>query len=959
MTNSPAKYFLRRAQAAPLALAFTLLLGLFAPFGGGVHAQTALPAGKGQYVAPENSPAFIVYQSPDGEVACRDATPEEAGALGRRATVKLHQINHLEEVTVAPDGSVHLNSSVNAVTSGMTIVLRATSQLEANPAAKQAFINAAAKWEALIADPITVVLDVDFGPTHFGTAFSSSNILGATSTQNLFSNNNYASVRQRLVSHAPAGSEEASVLSNLPASSLPTDIGNVTTLLVASPILRALGMINAVADPNTETNFGPPPAIGFNSAFGFDFDPTNGVTATQTDFDSVAVHEIGHALGFNSEGGAHELQPTRQLFATVWDLYRFRPGTTTNANFSTAQRVLSSGTDSLDRRVQFNGNTEVALSTGKPDGTGGDGNQSSHWKDDGLGVPFIGIMDPSIRRGVHEQITVNDQRAIDFFGYSIGQVTVTPPPANDNFASAQQLSSSTSERVTGTNAGATKEAGEPSHSPDGNPGGKSVWYRWQAPASGTTTLSTGNIGLGAASDFDTVLGVYTGASVNALTAIVKNDDIDSPGGVVASTVTFNAVAGTTYQIAVDGYAADEGNIALSWNMVVTPPIGTTVQFAVATQAASETNGSAQVIVTRSGGSATTSSVDVRTNDNPAAVRCDDTTTMPGVAFARCDYATTIDTLTFAPGETTKTINVPLIDDAYGEPDESVALTLANPVGASLGTQSSTTLVINSNEAVGQTSTVNPIFSTPFFVRMQYLDFLSREPDAGGFNAYVNLLNGCADVNNVDPNSPSAGCDRIAVSTAFFGSQEFQLKGLYVFRFYKVAFNRLPQYTEIVADMRSVTGSTAAAVFAKKAAYASAFVQRAEFTSAYNAQSNSSYVQALLQRYNTQTITTIDPVNPDGTTKVTLSATDLTNALNNSTLTRAQVLRAVADSDQVFVAEYNQAFVAMQYYGYLRRTPDTAGYNAWLNYLNTHPTDSRTMVNGFMNSPEYRLRFGQQ
>jgi hypothetical protein len=70
-----------------------------------------------------------------------------------------------------------------------------------------------------------------------------------------------------------------------------------------------------------------------------------------------------------------------------------------------------------------------------------------------------------------------------------------------------------------------------------------------------------------------------------------------------------------------------------------------------------------------------------------------------------------------------------------------------------------------------------------------------------------------------------------------------------------------------------------------------------------------------------------------------------------------VFRAIADSDQVFTQEFNKAFVAMQYYGYLRRTPETAGYNAWLNHLNDHPNDFRTMVNGFMNSLEYRLRFG--
>jgi hypothetical protein len=80
-------------------------------------------------------------------------------------------------------------------------------------------------------------------------------------------------------------------------------------------------------------------------------------------------------------------------------------------------------------------------------------------------------------------------------------------------------------------------------------------------------------------------------------------------------------------------------------------------------------------------------------------------------------------------------------------------------------------------------------------------------------------------------------------------------------------------------------------------------------------------------------------------------------LNASMLTRAQVLRAT-DSDEVFQLEYNRAFVAMQYVGYLRRTPESAGYNAWLTYLNAHPQDFREMVRGFVDSVEYRARFGR-
>jgi hypothetical protein len=216
-----------------------------------------------------------------------------------------------------------------------------------------------------------------------------------------------------------------------------------------------------------------------------------------------------------------------------------------------------------------------------------------------------------------------------------------------------------------------------------------------------------------------------------------------------------------------------------------------------------------------------------------------------------------------------------------------------------------------------------------------------------------VLNGCSDVNN------NPACDRLTVSGAFFGSLEFQLKGYFAYRFYKLAFNRLPLYTEIVVDMRAVTGATPAEVFQKKAAFTDNFVARTEFMNQYDSLTNTMYVSALMGRYTLTSITTPDPANPDGNTKVTLTNTDLVNRLNGvgGSLTRAQVLRAIADSDEVFNAEFNQSFVAMQYFGYLRRNPDTAGYNAWLDYLNTHPGDSRTMVNGFLSSQEYWLRFG--
>ena len=443
--------------------------------------------------------------------------------------------------------------------------------------------------------------------------------------------------------------------------------------------------------------------------------------------------------------------------------------------------------------------------------------------------------------------------------------------------------------------------------------------------------------------------LYAGTDIGVFRSTVGGSVWEAfNNGLPPVTITaFTAQPGGRIQVATYGRGAYE----LTTRVVTS----TFVAFSNANYQAAEGDGFATINVTRSGDTSGPSTVEFATIDDPADVSCNDTTTKPAVAFARCDYATTVDTVTFAAGETTKNIIIPLIDDTHVEGGETAQLQLANPSGATLGGQSTATLVINDNDAPGQP---NPIFNSAFFVRMQYLDFLSRAPDTSGFNAWLNVLNNCADVNNVDPNTASAGCDRIIVSQSFFGSQEFQLKGYFVYRFYKVAFNRLPAYSEIVRDMRAVTGASAQEVYQKKAAFASAFVQRPEFGNTYGALSHTDYVNTLLGRYQLNAIGTPDPVQPDNPTLVTLTRADLINRLNAKTLTRTQVLRAIADSTQVGQQELNRAFVAMQYYGYLRRTPEDAGYNAWLSYLNAHPTDFRTMVNGFMNSTEYRLRFGQ-
>jgi glucose/arabinose dehydrogenase len=378
------------------------------------------------------------------------------------------------------------------------------------------------------------------------------------------------------------------------------------------------------------------------------------------------------------------------------------------------------------------------------------------------------------------------------------------------------------------------------------------------------------------------------------------------------------------------------------------PQAPTLQFSQAAYEASEGAGRAVAVVTRAGDPGFTVSFKFETVDDPAAVSC---ATANGTAYARCDYATTVDTVTFAPGETSKEVSVSLVDDAHVEGNETVQLRLRDVTGMAVaGAQSTATLTITDNDT---TAGANPIFSTPFFVRQHYLDFLAREPEAN--EPWSAVLNNCSNVNN------NPLCDRITVSQSFFGSPEFRLTGFFVYNFYRVALDRRPDYAEIIPDMRSVKGQTASDTYARRAAFPVAFVQRPEFRAAYDSLSNTAYVNALLDRHGLQQITTPDPQNPEGANKVTLTRAELINRLGATGaqgLTRAQVLRAVVESDEVAAREYNGAFVAMQYYGYLRRTPEETGYQDWLRVINQDPNNVRVMVNGFMNSTEYRLRFGQ-
>lgn len=149
------------------------------------------------------------------------------------------------------------------------------------------------------------------------------------------------------------------------------------------------------------------------------------------------------------------------------------------------------------------------------------------------------------------------QIAVDGYNPSSGSFTlnigsVIPPPANDAFGARIVLPSGAT-ATAGTNAGATKEPGEPNHG--GNAGGKSVWWSWTSPSSGEVTIEVTN------STFYPLIGIYTGSDVAGLVSAGATS-----GG---NTANFMAASGVTYHIAVDTGSMPTGG---SFELGISDPV---------------------------------------------------------------------------------------------------------------------------------------------------------------------------------------------------------------------------------------------------------------------------------------------------------------------------------------------------------------------------------------------------
>jgi hypothetical protein len=273
----------------------------------------------------------------------------------------------------------------------------------------------------------------------------------------------------------------------------------------------------------------------------------------------------------------------------------------------------------------------------------------------------------------------------------------------------------------------------------------------------------------------------------------------------------------------------------------------------------------------------------------------------------------------------------------------------------------------------------------FFASQHYVDFLRRFPDAPGLAHWTAEITECNDPSKRGPGESLALCTerkRSNTSAAFFLSPEFQNTGSFVVRVYWGTLKKSPNsqcpslpaglsgqcrplYSDYIADMSQIAKGIVVndqldpnVINANKRAFVDQFVARAEFKAIYDSLNNTQFVDKLFE-----------------TTGINASATDraaLVNGLNTGE-TRSSVVFKVVDGTttqtggalrfdttygQAFYdKEFDDAFVFMEYLGYLRRNPDQAGYEFWLGKLKQYGNwADAQMVLAFTLAPEYRNRF---
>ena len=458
----------------------------------------------------------------------------------------------------------------------------------------------------------------------------------------------------------------------------------------------------------------------------------------------------------------------------------------------------------------------------------------------------------------------------------------------------------------------------------------------------------------------------TGISYNTGTGTANSTDFTSASGTLTLA---DGETSKTISIPITNDALDEVDEAftvslnfLTGSASFGTPTTTTITIQDDDPTPSATIGDAVQIETNSGNRTITFPVTLNAASGRAVSF--NYATADGSASGGTDFLATSGTLQMGAGQTVASIVVNITGDTAVEPDETFSVTLTNPQNATLTRATATGTIIGDDNAPD-----NPIDLQGFLVYRHYLDFLGRNPDSDGFNFWKGTITQCGS---------DAGCievQRIAASASFFLSIEFKETGYLVERIYKSSYGDatgtstfqtthqlsvpIVRLNEFLTDTTTIGQGVIVlqpgweqVLETNKQSFLNSFVLRTRFLNDYpTGMAAAVYVDKLNGRAG-------NPLSP-------AERDQLVSDLSTNAKTRAQVLRAIAEHQNLVSAEFNRAFVLMQYFGYLRRNPndspdgDYTGYDFWLTKLNQFNGNyiDAEMVKAFLSSIEYRKRFG--
>ena len=487
--------------------------------------------------------------------------PGISGVIQRTQSISLFDvartIDTSEDTSANPQGT-----SLTANLGSFTININAGPTLASNADALAAFMRAAAQWEAFISDPISIEIDADLG------TFSNDNIIGATNSVELFTD--YSQIRNAMVADAAAEPDDQ-IVNVLPTYAQASFTTRPLHFIASGPTqslslsgtkanLKALGFDPIVLDDAAGTAFDA--TITFNQNFSFDYDDSDGITPGTMDFETVAAHEIGHALGFVSEVDIADFfyDSLALLSPRTLDMFRFADGVAgqdpdSATDFATFARNMVPGTEAVtDQVLNWTGSDPVewAMSTGA---NNGDGRQASHWKDNGITGNLIGMLDPTLAFGQTFNITNADLRALDLIGYDIARPGTTTNQAPNADAGPDQT----------VNVDDTVNLdGSASSDPDGDPITSYAWVITSAPAGSSASLlgadtATPTFTPDLAGDYTIQLTVSDGSLTGSDTVVITANDTDPvPTETVTITkASYNAKKGELTIEATSSAGGDE------------------------------------------------------------------------------------------------------------------------------------------------------------------------------------------------------------------------------------------------------------------------------------------------------------------------------------------------------------------------------------------------------------------